>query len=329
MALQDFASRLAQDPRNRLIRVAWAVGGGLVFMRVTMDYTGNAATIPDPAPEGIAAVTGLPWGNFDLFDRANTIEDPDARSISNAIVDPASASMLSKFYQWTPSDAIRVDADTRTPGETFWVIDETTWTGILNNFFLDRVAYGRREDVRMLLATSLYSSNPSLKLTPPDFPEFGVAYVDNVWRDLPGPPDQSFFANGGTAHEETNPPQTIRTRKQRAILIINAGKITKLLPKNALGKKPRTITFNVRMNEFDGKKGSLTWQLSAQGYALLKGSRRSFPVDAEYKPTWSGFPDAKAELTNPTDKPSVDVTIDLVTLKVSMKLNGRGQTNAG
>lgn len=319
MALQDLARKLAQDPRNRIIKVGWTAGG-FVFFRVTMDYVGKQLEVPN----GIAKVTGLPWGPFDMFDTDNTKADPSVK-IDAPIEDPITVQMFAKYYQWTPKPPIKKTVDKITPGDKFWVIDTATWTGVFNNFFTSFVAQGEREAVRMQMASSLHSANPLLHLTPPDYPEFGVAYVSNTWQELPGPPDPSFFAvPGNSAHEEQNPPTTVTTRKQSALLIINTGKVKKLTSGD-----PEEFSFNVAANPAAGKKNTLTWMLEAQGIKIEKGGRRTFPVDDDLKPTWKEFPIVKGLLTNPKSDASVDVTVNFKTIVVTMKVNGDGRRTEG
>lgn len=243
---------------------------GVVHFRVGQE-SGTA-----PLPTVTIQTNAAPGKTYDLL--GNITQARKGVEKVPAVTDPVTGAMLNGLLQWTPTS---MWTEQKSSSETIkvWIIDTATWSGTLRtlmggNQFTGQVAGGSQEAARREMAQALYDAYGNINgfLIPPDFPYSGAEYVNNVGQPLPGPPDPSFYANGGTAHEESQ-TKAGTTTEGRAVFALNIGLIAGALPPDAT-----ELTFTIDVATPTG-----IVDISASGYKTLK----KFPLDAKNVPTFS------------------------------------------
>lgn len=351
MAIADIAAKLAQDPRNRIVKVVWSPLGGMLFLWASWISTGK--TLP---PLGIAKVSGLPapWKDFDLFDRNNDQVDPDKalRKLPEGHVEPISDVVLNKYLQWTPQPAISTQKDEKTPGDTIYYAttglefdDADTYFAPNGQFNLcgEPQTNGSSQGASFLRCNSTVIGDMIAFGIPVPGDHDGSSsdrsrverFVSSIlaWAARVGSPWPAAFSTFHVASLDLSAAKTTVTRRQQGVIIINLKKLRKYQPAPSPGsKRPDTMSFNIEASAGVGSWNLEAWTISAVGPPKGDGFR-SFPLQAgNLHPDWDHnssprgpgtSPQASANYINASDGPSVDVKVDLVTLDVTMKLNGR------
>lgn len=350
MAIDDLAQKLAQDPRNRIIKVVWAPLGGMLFLWCS--WVSAQKTIP---PTGFAKVTGLPneWRDFDLLDRNNDQIDTDKafKNIPEGHSEPIDDDTLNKYLQWTPKDAIATVKDEIIPGTIYYYA--TTGGSVDKDMFFVHVpghldqcgrptTYGSELGGGFLHCNYTVTDNMRYFGIPVPSENDGGGgnralveqYVSSIkqWASRVGSPWDSVFSTFFVGELDLSADAHNITRRQYGVLILNIKKLRRYQEVGAGGKKADTMTFNVEAPAALGTWNLEAWMISAMVPPKGDGIRE-FPLQAEtLHPDWDHNstprspgtnPDAKANFINGSDSPSVDVTIDFVKFEVAMKLNGK------
>lgn len=221
----------------------------LLFLRALYYYEDET-----PPPATVATVHGLPWDDFNFFAAENE-DDVDFKNpgskIDTRIVNPVTTGMLQRYNQFVLKDPVR-DTKTKTiPGIDTVEITYAGWQVFYHNHATSRAVFGSHDEALAEAISTLLSEGVS----DADETTVGLALQQyfNVHtgrlEDIPNYPDPIFitiFAGAGwTYNVIPGPPGIVTTLINNAVLHINVGKLRKLLPAGAGGKKPADFTFKI------------------------------------------------------------------------------------
>lgn len=347
-------ARLAQDPRNRIRKVAWSPLGGMLFLRVA--WKANENSIP---PEGIATVSGLPdvfGGLTDLFRPFKTESvDPnvDVDKNKSDTTEPITDDALNKFLYWQPKPPIKkVEGGKGDPMTVYYgtngaEFDQDTafqlypgggtdLCGVpVTNIGAWGAAYLNCNDPEARAASALLGQ----VITSNDGYSGDRSRVELYVKGL----NLYFEARGITGNHfhvaalELRPSPTSQTLSHYAVIILNIKKLKRYAPRDQDGKQAKIITFTIEANEYRStSKRSGTWSL--EGWVISSkvppdgDGIRTFPVSGDnLYPAWGEPPvgpdpgtppDQRTEIIGPTDGARVEVTLDLVELELTFRKIG-------
>lgn len=286
----------AQRFPSNIIRISFPAIGGLVFLRAAQRWNGDVAPI---APK--ALVSGLPWGDFDMFQVVGGVTDPEAslalQSESVPIADPVTDKMLQKYLYWAHYPKV---SDLRTEpisGFETVIVDTANWTKLYNH-----VATFQLSPVWTRQQALDYFTTPPGLLAGQDPALVGVAITDNFGNLVPIPSTlfyQMAAEAGWTYHTEPGGGGTLYKQDDVACVVINLAKLFRDVPSLPNGQKPTSVEFTVAMPvtpSFEpGHGAALSWWLSGSAWSPKISDpqqdfeRRTFPVEERQVPI-SGLP---------------------------------------
>jgi hypothetical protein len=147
LSIAGIASRLAQDPRNRINRVVWGDGvSGMLFLYASAGTEATKGSLPAPL---VATVRRLP----DAFDIENLfaddneqIDEPDFLKAPGDTHQPITNQALAKFMTWTPYSPINTQKSDAIAAKTFysWIDPNSQFGPLTAENYQDNPIPGRQ-----------------------------------------------------------------------------------------------------------------------------------------------------------------------------------------
>jgi hypothetical protein len=275
------------------------------------------------------------WGEFNIFDPDLNKTDRDVTK-NVPVTNPITDDMFNKYLQWQPVAPIDNATEKKTPGLSIFYANTGEFGELSEEQFYAPfpgsnlcgvpLRYGDAAGSAFLQCNyTVWANMQSFGIPFPgedagqsQVREVVQRYVDAIiaWAGRVGSPYDSLFGGFHVSELVLSPPTKLQTQENLAILIIEVGKIKKLLK----DPKAEDFTFNVEANSQDGSwtlLGGTTLKLSPPGQRDIHYNTTT--LQPENLKDW---PQASATFIGDKVDPSVDVTVTFKTMEVKFKKKG-------